>query len=152
MFRFLEHYPLLFGLCSFAILILGLFHFEQTVTQKRFLTIQISQYQPGDQVKYMRATISGRTAKKKLVLEDIVGAKIVTDLKDNSFRLGALVVLKGKLDENRLFKVDTIEAYPSITMKFISSFLVVIVFSWKLLGRVKISPQGLILPPPTHLV
>ena len=50
-------YSLLLGLSSFAILILGLFHFDNTVAQKRALAIQISQYQPGDQVEYMSATV-----------------------------------------------------------------------------------------------
>jgi hypothetical protein len=81
-----------------------------------------------------------------LVLEDIVGAKIVTDLNDNGFRLGNLVVLKGKVDENRTFKIDTIEAYPSITIKIILSLLVIIVLFWKLLGRIKMNSQGLFLP------
>ena len=140
-------YSLLLGLASFAILILGLFHFDNTVAQKRALTIQISQYQPGDQVEYMRATVSGRTEAGMLVLHDFVGAEIVTDLKDDSLHLGNLVALKGKIGENQKFKVDVIEAYPSITMKIVLSLLAIIVLFWKLLGRVKVSSQGLILPP-----
>ncbi len=144
--RFLEGYSFLLGVCSFAILVLGLFHFEGTVAQKRFSAIQISQYQPGDHVEYMRATVWGRTEEGMLVLEDIVGAKIVTDLKDNSFHLGNLVILKGRVDENRIFKIDTIESYPSITIKIILSLLVIIVLFWKLLSRIKISTQGLFFP------
>jgi len=140
-------YSLLLGLSSFAILILGLFHFDNTVAQKRALTIQISQYQPGDQVEYMRATVSGRTEAGMLVLHDFVGAEIVTDLKDDSLHLGNLVALKGKIGERRKFKVDIIEAYPSITIKIALSLLAIIVLFWKLLGRVKVSSQGLILPP-----
>ena len=140
-------YSLLLGLSSFAILILGLFHFDNTVAQKRALTIQISQYQPGDQVEYMRATVSGRTEAGMLVLHDFVGAEIVTDLKDDSLHLGNLVALKGKIGESRNFKVDIIEVYPSITMKIALSLLAIIVLLWKLLGRVKISSQGLILSP-----
>ena len=139
-------HSLLLGLASFAILILGLFHFDNTVAQKRALTIQISQYQPGDQVEYMRATVSGWTEAGMLILHDFVGAKIVTDMKDNSFHLGNLVVLKGKIGVNHLFEVDTIEAYPGITMKIVLSLLVALVLFWKLLGRVKVSAQGLILP------
>ena len=140
-------HSLLLGLASFAILILGLFHFDNTVAQKRALTIQISQYQPGDQVEYMRATVSGRTEAGMLIFQDFVGTKIVTDLKDDSLHLGNLVALKGKIGESRNFKVDIIEVYPSITMKIALSLLAIIVLLWKLLGRVKISPQGLILPP-----
>ena len=140
-------HSLLLGLASFAILILGLFHFDNTVAQKRALTIQISQYQPGDQVEYMRATVSGWTETGMLVLHDFVGAEIVTDLKDDSFHLGNLVALKGKIGENRLFKVDTIEAYPGITMKIALSLIVMIFLFWRLLGGVKVSTRGLILPP-----
>ena len=140
-------YSLLLGLASFAILILGLFHFDNTVAQKRALTIQISQYQPGDQVEYMRATVSGWTETGMLVLHDFVGAEIVTDLKDDSFHLGNLVALKGKIGVNHLFEVDTIEAYPSHTIKIVLSLLMALVLFWKLLGRVKVSAQGLILPP-----
>ena len=145
--KFLDPYSLLLGLCSFVILILGLFHFDNTVAQKRALMIQISQYQPGDQVEYMRATVSGWTETGMLVLHDFVGAEIITNLKDDSFHLGNLVALKGKIGENQKFKVDIIEAYPSITMKIALSLLAIIVLFWKLLGRVKVSSQGLILPP-----
>ena len=140
-------HSLLLGLASFAILILGLFHFDNTVAQKRALTIQISQYRPGDQVEYMRATVSGRTEAGMLIFQDFVGTKIVTDLKDDSLHLGNLVALKGKIGESRNFKVDIIEVYPSITMKIALSLLAIIVLFWKLLGRVKISSQGLILSP-----
>ena len=88
---------MLLGLSSFAILILGLFHFDSTVAQKRALAVQISQYQPGDQVEYMRATVSGWTEEGMLILHDFVGAEIVTNLKDDSFHLGNLVALKGKV-------------------------------------------------------
>ena len=140
-------YSLILGLSSFVVLILGLFHFDNTVAQKRALTLQISQYEIGAQVEYMRATVSGRTEAGMLVLHDFVGTKIVTDLKDDSLHLGNLVALKGKIGENQKFKVDVIEAYPSITMKIVLSLLAIIVLFWKLLGRVKISSQGLILPP-----
>ena len=140
-------HSLLLGLASFAILILGLFHFDNTVAQKRALAIQISQYQPGDQVEYMRATVSGRTEAGMLIFQDFVGTKIVTDLKDDSLHLGNLVALKGKIGESRNFKVDIIEVYPSITMKIALSLMAIIVLFWKLLGRVKISSQGLILSP-----
>ena len=145
--KFFNPDSLLLGLSSFAILILGLFHFDNTVAQKRALAIQISQYQPGDQVEYMSATVSGRTEAGMLTLHDFVGAEIITDLKDDSFHLGNLVALKGKIGENQKFKVDIIEAYPSITMKIALSLLTIIVLFWKLLGRVKVSAQGLILPP-----
>ncbi len=145
--KFFNPYSLLLGLSSFAILILGLFHFDNTVAQKRALAIQISQYQPGDQVEYMSATVSGRTEAGMLILHDFVGAEIITDLKDDSFHLGNLVALKGKIGENQKFKVDIIEAYPTITMKIALSLLTIIVLFWKLLGRVKVSSQGLILPP-----
>ncbi len=145
--KFFDPYSLLLGLGSFTILILGLFHFDNTVAQKRAMAVQISQYQPGDQVEYMRATVSGWTEEGMLILDDIVGAKIVTDLKDDSFYLGNLVALKGKIGESRKFKVDIIEVYPNITMKIVLSLLAIIVLFWKLLGRVKVSRQGLILPP-----
>ena len=140
-------YSLILGLSSFVVLILGLFHFDNTVAQKRALTLQISQYEIGAQVEYMRATVSGRTEAGMLVLHDFVGAEIITNLKDDSFHLGNLVALKGKIGENQKFKVDIIEAYPSITMKIALSLLAIIVLFWKLLGRVKISSQGLILSP-----
>ena len=145
--KFFNPYSLLLGLSSFAILILGLFHFDNTVAQKRALMIQISQYQPGDQVEYMRATVSGRTEAGMLIFQDFVGTKIVTDLKDDSLHLGNLVALKGKIGESRNFKVDIIEVYPSLTLKIVLSLLAIIVLFWKLLGRVKISSQGLILSP-----
>ena len=140
-------YSLILGLSSFVVLILGLFHFDNTVAQKRALTLQISQYEIGAQVEYMRATVSGRTEAGMLIFQDFVGAEIVTDLKDDSLHLGNLVALKGKIGESRNFKVDTIEVYPSITMKIALSLLAIIVLLWKLLGRVKISSQGLILSP-----
>ena len=140
-------YSLILGLSSFVVLILGLFHFDNTVAQKRALTLQISQYEIGAQVEYMRATVSGRTEAGMLIFQDFVGAEIVTDLKDDSFHLGNLVALKGKIGENQKFKVDVIEAYPGITMKIVLSLLAIIVLFWKLLGRVKVSSQGLILPP-----
>ena len=90
-----DSYSLLLGLCSFTILILGLFHFDNPVAQKRALMIQISQYQPGDQVEYMTATVSGWTEAGMLILHDFVGAEIITDLKDDSFHLGNLVALYG---------------------------------------------------------
>jgi len=145
--KFFNPYSLLLGLSSFAILILGLFHFDNTVAQKRALAIQISQYQPGDQVEYMSATVSGRTEAGMLILHDFVGAEIVTDLKDDSLHLGNFVVLKGKIGVNRLFEVDTIDAYPSLTMKIVLSLLIAVVLFWKLLGSVKVSARGLILPP-----
>jgi len=55
--------------------------------------------------------------------------------------------LKGKIGESRNFKVDIIEVYPSLTLKIVLSLLAIIVLFWKLLGQVKISLQGLILPP-----
>ena len=140
-------YSLILGLSSFVVLILGLFHFDNTVAQKRALTLQISQYEIGAQVEYMRATVSGRTEAGMLIFQDFVGTKIVTDLKDDSLHLGNLVALKGKIGESRNFKVDIIEVYPSLTLKIVLSLLAIIVLFWKLLGRVKISPQGLILPP-----
>ena len=140
-------YSLILGLSSFVVLILGLFHFDNTVAQKRALTLQISQYEIGAQVEYMRATVSGRTEAGMLIFQDFVGTKIVTDLKDDSLYLGNLVALKGKIGESRNFKVDVIEAYPGITMKIVLSLLAIIVLFWKLLGRVKVSSQGLILPP-----
>ena len=139
-------YSLLLGLCSFTILILGLFYFDNTVAQKRALMIKISHYQPGDHVDYMRATVSGRTENGMLVLQDFEGTKIVTDLKDESFHPGNLVALKGKIGKTRLFKVDTIEAYPSITMKIALSLIAMIFLFWRLLGGVKVSTRGLILP------
>ena len=140
-------YSLILGLSSFVVLILGLFHFDNTVAQKRALTLQISQYEIGAQVEYMRATVSGRTEAGMLIFQDFVGTEIVTDLKDDSLYLGNLVALKGKIGESRNFKVDIIEVYPSITMKIALSLLAIIVLFWKLLGRVKVSSQGLILPP-----
>lgn len=140
-------YSLILGLSSFVVLILGLFHFDNTVAQKRALALQISQYEIGAQVEYMRATVSGRTEAGMLIFQDFVGAEIVTDLKDDSLHLGNLVALKGKIGESRNFKVDVIEAYPGITMKIVLSLLAIIVLFWKLLGRVKVSSQGLILPP-----
>ena len=140
-------YSLILGLSSFVVLILGLFHFDNTVAQKRALTLQISQYEIGAQVEYMRATVSGRTEAGMLIFQDFVGTKIVTDLKDDSLHLGNLVALKGKIGESRNFKVDIIEVYPSITVKIALSLLAIIVLFWKLLDRVKISSQGLILPP-----
>ncbi len=140
-------YSLLLGLASFAILILGLFHFDNTVAQKRAMEVQISQYQPGDQVEYMRATVSGRTEAGMLIFQDFVGTKIVTDLKDDGLHLGNFVALKGKIGASRNFKVDIIEVYPSLTLKIVLSLLAIIVLFWKLLGQVKISLQGLILPP-----
>ena len=145
--KFFAPYSLLLSLGSFAILTLGLFHFDNTVAQKRALMIQISQYQPGDQVEYMRATVSGWTEAGMLTLHDFVGAEIITDLKADSFHLGNLVALKGKIGKTQKFKVDIIEAYPSITMKIALSLLAIIVLFWKLLGRVKVSSRGLILPP-----
>ena len=145
--KFFDAYSLLLVLCSFAILILGMFHFDNTAAQKRALTLQISQYEIGAQVEYMRATVSGRTEAGMLIFQDFVGTKIVTDLKDDSLHLGNLVALKGKIGESRNFKVDIIEVYPSITMKIALSLLAIIVLFWKLLGRVKISSQGLILSP-----
>ena len=145
--KFFDTYSLLLVLCSFAILILGMFHFDNTAAQKRALTLQISQYEIGAQVEYMRATVSGRTEAGMLIFQDFVGTKIVTDLKDDSLHLGNLVALKGKIGESRNFKVDIIEVYPSITMKIALSLLAIIVLFWKLLGQVKISLQGLILPP-----
>ena len=139
-------HSLLLGLASFAILILGLFHFDNTVAQKRALAIQISQYQPGDQVEYMSATVSGRTEAGMLILHDFVGAEIVTDLRDDSLHLGNFVVLKGKIGVNRLFEVDTIDAYPSLTMKIVFSLLIAVVLFWKLLSSVKVSARGLTLP------
>ena len=126
-FSFLDRYSFLICLCSFAILILGLFYFKNTVAQKMILAIQISQYQPGDQVEYMRATVSGQTETGMLILEDIVGAKIVTDLKDSSLHIGNFVLLKGRIGESRMLKVDPIDVYPSITMKIALSLLAVIV-------------------------
>ena len=140
-------YSLILGLSSFVVLILGLFHFDNTVAQKRALALQISQYEIGAQVEYMRATVSGRTEAGMLIFQDFVGTKIVTDLKDDSLHLGNLVALKGKIGKSRNFKVDIIEVYPSITMKIALSLLAIIVLFWKLLGQVKISLQGLILPP-----
>ena len=140
-------YSLILGLSSFVVLILGLFHFDNTVAQKRALTLQISQYEIGAQVEYMRATVSGRTEAGMLIFQDFVGTKIVTDLKDDSLHLGNLVALKGKIGESRNFKVDIIEVYPSLTLKIVLSLLAIMVLFWKLLGQVKISPQGLILPP-----
>ena len=140
-------YSLILGLSSFVVLILGLFHFDNTVAQKRALTLQISQYEIGAQVEYMRATVSGRTEAGMLIFQDFVGTKIVTDLKDDSLHLGNLVALKGKIGESRNFKVDIIEVYPSLTLKIVLSLLAIIVLFWKLLGQVKISLQGLILPP-----
>ena len=140
-------YSLILGLSSFVVLILGLFHFDNTVAQKRALTLQISQYEIGAQVEYMRATVSGRTEAGMLIFQDFVGTKIVTDLKDDSLHLGNLVALKGKIGESRNFKVDIIEVYPSLTLKIALSLLAIIVLFWKLLGRVKVSSQGLILPP-----
>ena len=140
-------YSLILGLSSFVVLILGLFHFDYTVAQKRALTLQISQYEIGAQVEYMRATVSGRTEAGMLIFQDFVGTKIVTDLKDDSLHLGNLVALKGKIGESRNFKVDIIEVYPSLTLKIVLSLLAIMVLFWKLLGQVKISPQGLILPP-----
>ena len=119
-------YSLILGLSSFVVLILGLFHFDNTVAQKRALTLQISQYEIGAQVEYMRATVSGRTEAGMLIFQDFVGTKIVTDLKDDSLHLGNLVALKGKIA---------------------LSLLAIIVLLWKLLGRVKVSSQGLILSP-----
>ena len=145
--KFFDTYSLLLALCSFAILILGMFHFDNTAAQKRALTLQISQYEIGAQVEYMRATVSGRTEAGMLIFQDFVGTKIVTDLKDDSLHLGNLVALKGKIGESRNFKVDIIEVYPSLTLKIVLSLLAIIVLFWKLLGQVKISPQGLILPP-----
>ena len=145
--KFLDPYSLLLSLSSLAILTIGFFHFDNTVAQKRALMMEIIQYKPGDKVAYMRATVSGRTETGMLILEDIVGTKIVTDLKDDSLYLGSLVAVKGEIEASRNFKVDTIEIYPSITLKIIFSLLAVIVLFWKLLGQVKISPQGLILPP-----
>ena len=140
-------YSFILGLSSFVVLILGLFHFDNTVAQKRALTLQISQYEIGAQVEYMRATVSGRTEAGMLIFQDFVGTKIVTDLKDDSLHLGNLVALKGKIGESRNFKVDIIEVYPSLTLKIVLSLLAIIVLFWKLLGQVKISLQGLILPP-----
>ena len=140
-------YSLILGLSSFVVLILGLFHFDNTVAQKRALSLQISQYEIGAQVEYMRATVSGRTEAGMLIFQDFVGTKIVTDLKDDSLHLGNLVALKGKIGESRNFKVDIIEVYPSLTLKIVLSLLAIIVLFWKLLGQVKISLQGLILPP-----
>ena len=140
-------YSLILGLSSFVVLILGLFHFDNTVAQKRALALQISQYEIGAQVEYMRATVSGRTEAGMLIFQDFVGAEIVTDLKDDSLHLGNLVALKGKIGESRNFKVDIIEVYPSLTLKIVLSLLAIIVLFWKLLGRVKISSQGLILSP-----
>ena len=140
-------YSLILGLSSFVVLILGLFHFDNTVAQKRALTLQISQYEIGAQVEYMRATVSGRTEAGMLIFQDFVGTKIVTDLKDDSLYLGNLVALKGKIGESRNFKVDIIEVYPSLTLKIVLSLLAIIVLFWKLLDQVKISLQGLILPP-----
>ena len=140
-------YSLILGLSSFVVLILGLFHFDNTVAQKRALALQISQYEIGAQVEYMRATVSGRTEAGMLIFQDFVGTKIVTDLKDDSLHLGNLVALKGKIGESRNFKVDIIEVYPSLTLKIVLSLLAIMVLFWKLLGQVKISPQGLILPP-----
>ena len=140
-------YSLILGLSSFVVLILGLFHFDNTVAQKRALTLQISQYEIGAQVEYMRATVSGRTEAGMLIFQDFVGTKIVTDLKDDSLHLGNLVALKGKIGESRNFKVDIIEVYPSLTLKIVLSLLAITVLFWKLLGQVKISLQGLILPP-----
>ena len=140
-------YSLILGLSSFVVLIVGLFHFDNTVAQKRALTLQISQYEIGAQVEYMRATVSGRTEAGMLIFQDFVGTKIVTDLKDDSLHLGNLVALKGKIGESRNFKVDIIEVYPSLTLKIVLSLLAIIVLFWKLLGQVKISLQGLILPP-----
>ena len=140
-------YSLILGLSSFDVLIVGLFHFDNTVAQKRALTLQISQYEIGAQVEYMRATVSGRTEAGMLIFQDFVGTKIVTDLKDDSLHLGNLVALKGKIGESRNFKVDIIEVYPSLTLKIVLSLLAIIVLFWKLLGQVKISLQGLILPP-----
>ena len=145
--KFFDTYSLLLVLCSFAILILGMFHFNNTAAQKRALTLQISQYEIGAQVEYMRATVLGRTEAGMLIFQDFVGTKIVTDLKDDSLYLGNLVALKGKIGESRNFKVDIIEVYPGITMKIALSLLAIIVLFWKLLGRVKISSQGLILSP-----
>ena len=145
--KFFDTYSLLLVLCSFAILILGMFHFNNTAAQKRALTLQISQYEIGAQVEYMRATVSGRTEAGMLIFQDFVGTKIVTDLKDDSLHLGNLVALKGKIGESRNFKVDIIEVYPSLTLKIVLSLLAIIVLFWKLLGQVKISLQGLILPP-----
>ena len=140
-------YSLILGLSSFVVLILGLFHFDNTVAQKRALTLQISQYEIGAQVEYMRATVSGWTAEGMLILKDFVGAEIVTDLKDDSFVLGNLVVMKGKIGEGRKFEVNFIEAYPDITIKIALSVIAILVLFWKLLGRVKISPEGLVLIP-----
>jgi hypothetical protein len=145
--KFLDPYSLLLVLFSCAILTVGFFYFDSTVAQKRALTMQIIQYKPGDKVDYMRATVSGRTEAGMLIFEDVVGTKIVTDLKDDSLYMGNLVALKGVIGASRNFKVDTIEIYPSITLKIIFSLLAVIVLFWKLLGQIKISPQGLILPP-----
>ena len=104
--KFFNPYSLLLGLSSFAILIVGLLHFDNTVAQKRALAIQISQYQPGDQVEYMNATVSGRTEAGMLILHDFVGAEIITDLKDDSFHLGNLVALKRKrLEEKKKQKI-----------------------------------------------
>ena len=145
--KFFDTYSLLLVLCSFAILILGMFHFDNTAAQKRALTLQISQYEIGAQVEYMRATVSGRTEAGMLIFQGFLGTKIVTDLKDDSLHLGSLVALKGKIGESRNFKVDIIEVYPSLTLKIVLSLLAIIVLFWKLLGQVKISLQGLILPP-----
>ena len=140
-------YSLFFGLGSFVVLISGLFHFDNTVAQKRALSIQISQYQPGDQVEYMRATVSGWTDAGMLTLQDFVGNEIITDLKDDSFHLGNLVAMQGKIGEGRKFKVDTIEAYPSIWMKIALSLIVMVFLFWRIFGVVKVSTRGLILPP-----
>ena len=97
----------LVGPFSFAILIFGFLHFKKTVAKKIVLKLQISQYQLGDEVEYIMGHVLGRTEEGMLILEDIVGAKIVTDVKDNSLSLGTSIMLKGKIDENRIFKINT---------------------------------------------
>jgi hypothetical protein len=143
---FLDRYSFLIGLSSFLILALGLFHFDKTVAQKWLLTMQYSQYQQGDPVGEMRGIVSGWTEKKMLILKDIEGTEIVTDIKNDDLGLKTLIVLKGKIGEGQVFYVDDYEAFPYIKIKIMVSLLALLFLAWSLFCKIKVSAQGLTLP------
>ena len=133
---------LVFGF-SLIFLIFGLAFFDFTIGGPGYHKSQIVNFQPNSKILYLHAWVNGLDPDGFIIVRDLAGATIKTDLKSKNLYRNQFMVLNGIFINARLLKVTEVEIQPLIPLKFFLAGLCLLFVIWKLYLSLEWTPQGL---------
>lgn len=130
---------------ALVLLLSGLAFFDFSVARSEYSLSEFSHYGPGDPLHGFKGKIHGFSKDRRVLIRDLFGAVVETNLKQDGFRKNQAILLNGILESRGQLFVESMEVYPYRFWKYFVSFLTLLFVIWKVLQEVKFTRQGLCL-------